>query len=166
MYRVPKLVLPLTTDQYILSAKVILKTLKKQLYTSNKEIETLDKMISVLQTSNKFSCREISILIKQRDTLKLFNKSIKRNMKEMGDEVQRMRVNNQKRFYIWINLHKKVKDSIISGVPSNIVMTKDVIHSYKCMFEEKTYQLTCYREKHGLDIFGYDYSEFNKGKRK
>lgn len=163
---IPKLILPFTTDQYILSAKVILKTLKKQLYTSNKEIETLDKMISVLQTSNNFSCREISILIKQRDTLKLFNKSIKRNMKEMGDEVQRMRVNNQKRFYIWITLHSKVKDSIISGISLKDVLTKDVIHAYKCMHEEKTYQLTRYREKHGLNVFGYDASEFNKGKKK
>ena len=166
MNRVPRLVLPFTTDQYILSAKVILKNLKNQLYKSNKEIETLDKMISVLQASNNFSCREISIIIKQRENLKVFNKSIKRNMKELGNEVQRMRYNNQKRFYTWIQLHYKVKASIMSGIPVDDVMTKDILVSYNAMKEEKAYQLTSYREKHGLDVFGYDHSEFNKGKRK
>lgn len=166
MSNVPKLLLPFTTDKYILDTKVILKNLKHQKYKSNKEIETLDKMISFLQTSNQFSCREISTLIVQRETLKLFHKSIIRNMNEMGREVQRMRLNNYKSNAEFIRLYKKAKSFIINGYDVDRLFKKELLLKYNKFNEDKLHHLTYHREKHGLDVFGYDSSEFNKGKRK
>lgn len=152
-----KLILPFTTDNYILGYKNSIKQLLKHKNFTQKEIDVLN---TLLENKHLLSSRKVKLLkdmIEVRElTIKKFNKDIK----EFGDNIQRMRNNLFKKHQSDIIKYKQNMMFIKSSATDDklIKETNQIINNINT---DKKYQLETYREKYGLSIFGYDASEFN-----
>ena len=154
---ITKLILPFTTDNYILGYKNSIKQLLKHKNFTQKEIDVLN---TLLENKHLLSSRKIKLLkdmIEVRElTIKKFNKDIK----EFGDNIQRMRNNLFKKHQSDIIKYKQNMMFIKSSATDDklIIETNQIINNINT---DKKYHLETYREKYGLSIFGYDASEFN-----
>ncbi len=158
---ITKLILPFTTDNYILWYKNNIKQLIKHKNFTQKEIDVLN---TLLENKHLLSSRKIKLLkdmIEVRElTIKKFNKDIK----EFGDNIQRMRNNLFKKHQSDIIKYKQNMMFIKSSATDDklIIETNQIINNINT---DKKYHLETYREKYrekyGLSIFGYDESEFN-----
>lgn len=152
-----KLILPFTTDNYILGYKNSIKQLLKHKNFTQKEIDVLN---TLLKNKHLLSSRKVKLLkdmIEVRElTIKKFNKDIK----EFGDNIQRMRNNLFKKHQSDIIKYKQNMMFIKSSATDDklIKETNQIINNINT---DKKYHLETYREKYGLSIFGYDVSEFN-----
>lgn len=154
---ITKLILPFTTDNYILGYKNNIKQLIKHKNFTQKEIDVLN---TLLENKHLLSSRKVKLLkdmIEVRElTIKKFNKDIK----EFGDNIQRMRNNLFKKHQSDIIKYKQNMMFIKSSATDDklIIETNRIVNNINT---DKKYHLETYREKYGLSIFGYDESEFN-----
>lgn len=154
---IAKLILPFTTDNYILGYKNSIKQLLKHKNFTQKEIDVLN---TLLENKHLLSSRKVKLLkdmIEVRElTIEKFNKDIK----YFGDNIQRMRNNLFKKHQSDIIKYKQNMMFIKSNATDNklIIDTNQIINNINI---DKKYHLEIYREKYGLSIFGYDASEFN-----
>ena len=154
---ITKLILPFTTDNYILGYKNNIKQLIKHKNFTQKEIDVLN---TLLENKHLLSSRKVKLLkdmIEVRElTIKKFNKDIK----EFGDNIQRMRNNLFKKHQSDIIKYKQNMMFIKSSATNDklIIETNRIVNNINT---DKKYHLETYREKYGLSIFGYDESEFN-----
>lgn len=154
---ITKLILPFTTDNYILGYKNSIKQLLKHKNFTQKEIDVLN---TLLENKHLLSSRKVKLLkdmIEVRElTIKKFNKDIK----DFGDNIQRMRNNLFKKHQSDIIKYKQNMMFIKSSATDDKLIreTNQIINNINT---DKKYHLETYREKYGLSIFGYDESEFN-----